>query len=214
MTLVPPSWQEWLADATLHVVNDRVGYIQEGFPPMHMPFDIILGECWVSERSIPAHVRPWRPFAETIPLSPSGTPDSEVLKGTEQFFANSHYLVFVRAMESDNLEVPHGMHLSMRTVENDTRHDWREMQRVKNELAGPDWEAVELYPAESRVVDAANQYHLWCVPFRIGMGFEGRFVRDADDPFSNGARQRAHVPGVDMTDDAATNEMLESWHGR
>lgn len=39
--------------------------------------------------------------------------------------------------------------------------DWRIGQRVKNEVAGPEWEAVELYPAESRLMDEANEYWLW-----------------------------------------------------
>jgi hypothetical protein len=36
-------------------------------------------------------------------------------------------------------------------------HDWRDLQRIKNQLVGPECEAVELYPAESRKVDTANQ---------------------------------------------------------
>jgi len=58
------------------------------------------------------------------------------------------------------------IYLSFRTVENDARHDWREFQRIKNELAGPDWWAVEIYPAETDLHDSANQWHLWCWPER------------------------------------------------
>lgn len=51
--------------------------------------------------------------------------------------------------------------------------DWRVVQRLKNELAGPEWEGVELYPAESRVVDTANEYHIYCFDGHIPLGFDG-----------------------------------------
>lgn len=48
--------------------------------------------------------------------------------------------------------------------------DWRHLQQIKNELVGPEYEAVELYPAQSRVVDVANQTHLWCFTAAEGGG--------------------------------------------
>ena len=66
-----------------------------------------------------------------------------------------------------------------------SRHDgapcncWRELQQIKNELVGPNCEAVELFPAESRKVDTSNQYHLWVHPdpeYRFPLGFAHRFV--------------------------------------
>jgi len=56
-----------------------------------------------------------------------------------------------------------GVHLSIKRIDRAPLHDWRELQQIKNELVGPEYEAVELYPAESRVVDTANQYHLWVI---------------------------------------------------
>lgn len=47
------------------------------------------------------------------------------------------------------------------------RHDggsqfgWTELQRMKNELVGEDAVAIEIFPAESEVVDQANCRHLW-----------------------------------------------------
>lgn len=55
-------------------------------------------------------------------------------------------------------------------------HDWRVMQGIKNALVGPEAEAVELFPAESRLVDESNQFHLWCFPEQLGFGFEEREV--------------------------------------
>jgi hypothetical protein len=58
----------------------------------------------------------------------------------------------------------------------DARHDWREFQLIKNEVVGPEWEAVELWPAESRLLDPSNYYLLWAAP-GIPLGkFVGRRV--------------------------------------
>lgn len=58
-------------------------------------------------------------------------------------------------------------HLSIKRRDKAPIHDWRDLQAIKNQLVGPEFEAVELYPAEARVVDSANQYHLWTV-IRLG----------------------------------------------
>jgi hypothetical protein len=72
-----------------------------------------------------------------------------------------------------------GVHLSIKRIDQEPVHDWRDLQRIKNELIGPDCEAVELYPAEERRVDIANQYHLWGTSdatFRFGFGFRERLT--------------------------------------
>lgn len=51
--------------------------------------------------------------------------------------------------------------LSIKRNDREPVHDWRDLQEIKNQLVGPNHEAVELYPAEARVTDTANQYHLW-----------------------------------------------------
>ena len=58
-------------------------------------------------------------------------------------------------------------HLSIKRHDREPMGDWRVMQRIKTAIAGPEAEGMELYPAESRVVDTANQYHLWVL---IGAG--------------------------------------------
>ena len=41
------------------------------------------------------------------------------------------------------------------------RHHWSELQRIKNELVGPEHQGVEFYPPESLLQDGENSYHLW-----------------------------------------------------
>lgn len=85
-------------------------------------------------------------------------------------------------------------HLSIRRDDRKPILDWRDKQRIKDQLAGEEAEAVELYPAKSRLVDGANQYHLWCL--RPGLKFpigwdEGFLVGTVEQAAQIGAHQRA-----------------------
>lgn len=65
--------------------------------------------------------------------------------------------------------------LSIRRVDRSAVRDWRHFQEIKNMIFGPRFEAVELYPSSERLVDAANQYHLWVLREsgkRFGIGFQ------------------------------------------
>ena len=53
------------------------------------------------------------------------------------------------------------VHLNIRRIDGAAIFDWRHRQFIKNELVGPECEAFEVYPAESRLVDTSNKYHLW-----------------------------------------------------
>lgn len=41
---------------------------------------------------------------------------------------------------------------------------WAIKQRIKNELAGPERLAFEIYPPVSELVDGADMYWLWIMP--------------------------------------------------
>lgn len=73
------------------------------------------------------------------------------------------------------------VHLSIKRHDRCPIHDWRDLQAIKNQLVGEECEGMELLPAESRLVDSANQYHLWCCTdsaFRFPFGFQERLVLD------------------------------------
>jgi len=85
------------------------------------------------------------------------------------------------------------IHLSIKRRDKRPIHNWRQLQRIKNELVGEEYEAVEIYPAESRLVDTSNQYHLWVFTdpkFRLPFGFDGRMVLDEKEAAKVGAKQR------------------------
>ena len=96
---------------------------------------------------------------------------------------------------------PKMWHLSIKRKDRQPLDDnrWRILQQVKNTLVGEENEAVEVYPAESRLVDTANQIHLFCFADpeeRWPFGFTERFV--TNDP-GNGAVQRP-IEGTALTD--------------
>jgi hypothetical protein len=76
---------------------------------------------------------------------------------------------------------PNLIHLSIKRIDRQPIHDWRELQEIKNSLLGNETEAVELYPAQSRVADLANQYHLWALGDlqKWPIGFKEGFICDA-----------------------------------
>ena len=84
-------------------------------------------------------------------------------------------------------------HFSIKRRDKEPVHDWRDLQEIKNLLAGPEFEAIEIYPRESRRVDTANQYHLWVFPegVFVPMGWSIRLVSDEVEAEAMGAKQRA-----------------------
>ena len=73
--------------------------------------------------------------------------------------------------------------LSVTHRDGGTGRDWRDYQQIKNDLIGKECEAVELYPADSRLVDSADSFHLWGIAdeeFRFPLGFGDRLVTDCE----------------------------------
>jgi hypothetical protein len=104
---------------------------------------------------------------------------------------NDKYMVSVRRFPDEPVfGSRHGMVvLGISSIDGTARPDWRDFQAIKNRFAGPEAEAFELYPAESRLLDPSNYYTLWCFPkTRIRVGQNIRRVFQAKDAI---APQRA-----------------------
>ena len=82
----------------------------------------------------------------------------------DKVWINDIYQVNVR--EHGGLDVGEPLivvHLSIKRRDKQPCKDWRHFQLIKNQLVGDECEGVEIYPAESRLVDTSNQYHIWCI---------------------------------------------------
>lgn len=141
-------------------------------------------------------IKGWEPFALTFPapnpkaeaLDPEQYAQdmAEYATGKQSMWINNRYLVIRKEMDNGFTW------LSIRHLDRKPIRDWRHFQRIKNELCGKDREGFELYPCEERLVDEANQYHLWVLPKgeRIPIGFEERIVGDVEEAAAIGAKQR------------------------
>ncbi|MGA7234111.1 MAG: hypothetical protein WBY44_00425 [Bryobacteraceae bacterium] len=112
------------------------------------------------------------------------TPD-ESPDAPDEIWMSDIYTVTLRRRPDKVFNTRQGMILlGINAVDGSARHDWRDFQAIKNQLAGEECEAFELYPAESRLMDPSNYYTLWCFPGlkRIKVGIdEPRRVYDADE---------------------------------
>ena len=115
--------------------------------------------------------RPMTPFEVQ---DVSGIPGRCDLGSNERWwpfaYVNSRYSVQVSTVATAIGAVTH---LWIRHHAGEMPRSWRDLQRIKNEIAGPDRAAVEVFPPESELVDSANMAHLWVypedfvVPFRL-----------------------------------------------
>jgi len=84
--------------------------------------------------------------------------------------------------------------LSIKRIDKQPIRDWVDFQRIKNMLVGAEHEAVELFPAESRLVNTSNQHHLFIFKekgLHFPFGFnQGRAIANQKDVEAIGAVQR------------------------
>lgn len=102
------------------------------------------------------------------------------------------------------------MHISFKRNDRSAVRDWRHFQAIKNEVAGPEREAIELFPPESQLMDGANEYHMWVLPegqqSPLGFADPGApALLDESETHDHaryrqtgqsGARQRGWEPGI------------------
>lgn len=99
----------------------------------------------------------WTPFEEATWLADHS-------RAGEKVFLNSRYQVAVypSAPAIGGAEGwPRYVHLCFKHIHNIAITDFRDFQRIKNELVSPAAFAFQIYPDEAHLVDGANQYHLW-----------------------------------------------------
>ena len=131
----------------------------------------------------------WTPFK--LALFPNGRP--EYMGEHAELHTNDTHTVFVTPHHIDSgLSDPMDGWVTLSIKRNDkgAECDWRIFMRIKNELVGPDREAIQLFPCMDRVVDTANQYFLHVAPkgFVLGVGFLDRLVRSQQQSAQANAR--------------------------
>ena len=94
-----------------------------------------------------------------------------------EVWGNDRYECIVRHNAENGVS-----HLSIKRYDRRVMRDWRHLQSIKNDVLGPEREACEIFPAEARLTDSANEFHLWALPpgHEFPFGYRERFVVDAD----------------------------------
>lgn len=118
--------------------------------------------------------------------------DAEIAR--ESIWVNDRYQVATHTFEHPNLGPCMQINIRRRDG-NVIFRDWRDFQEIKNQLAGPECEGLEIYPAESRKVDQSNKYHIWVMltpdeDHRIPFGWIDRDVAEQEPNVPHGMRQR------------------------
>ncbi|WP_349627722.1 hypothetical protein [Rhodopseudomonas sp. BR0C11] len=118
----------------------------------------------------------WGPW-ETVHF-PFGTIGFSWTAGFTTAHKNKVFAVLERRLDSGV------RHLAVTSL-SEIRPTWREMQRIKDELAGPDKTAVEVYPPATEVIDAANMFHLWVLPDALPFSLHDRAATTPRAPSEN-----------------------------
>lgn len=94
-------------------------------------------------------------------------PEGTVGRGWAREFTKAHknkvFSVLDRMTNGDT------RHLAVASL-SQVRPSWYEMQRIKDELAGKDATAIEVYPPHAEIVDGADMFHIWVLPYRLPFG--------------------------------------------
>jgi len=99
---------------------------------------------------------------KTIPLEPGQGGDGWAGQ-CHQARRNRVFAVLVR------LDATGIVHLAVSSLSG-VRPTWPEMQRIKDDIAGPDATAIEVYPPKAEVVDEADMFHIWVLRGKLPFG--------------------------------------------
>lgn len=105
--------------------------------------------------------------------TPDGAPGATGwAKDVRWVWRNRLYAVLCR-----HVDTPMGtiIHCAIRSA-SQLEPPWRDMQRIKAELFGPELTAIEVMPPASKTIDGADMYHMWILenPLPFGLADEAQ----------------------------------------
>lgn len=181
------SWEAWASALDHRLASSRIEVhrVDPASTPLS-PFH---------PATLPPETLDGRSFAARHGLSEEAAgPQIERLRA-QAIYLNDRYQVNVDIVRAPfGKEIGDVLWLSIKRRDRALVHDWRELQQIKNMIVGDEHEGFELYPAESRLVDTANQYHLWVFvdpAVRLPVGYRRREVMGSSEAATAGARQRS-----------------------
>jgi hypothetical protein len=67
------------------------------------------------------------------------------------------------------IDTDEGLLLGIRRHDQSTEVPWRHKQRIKNEVLGEVFQAIEVFPRQTELIDDANMYWLWVVHINVNL---------------------------------------------
>lgn len=107
----------------------------------------------------------WGPWEHTD--LPRGLPATGWCAQVRRASKNKLYAVLDRPVSTE-LGIVH--HLAIRTASN-LEPPWRDKQRIKDELFGAEYVAIEVMPPRAELIDEADMYHIWVLPLGFTLPF-------------------------------------------
>lgn len=148
-----------------------------------------------SDRSRWQHMQPAQriisPIAAEVAKTDLGV--RQALEESKEVWANNLYTAGV-------IRDPNGVVTCISVHRHDRAYirDWRHLQYIKNDIAGPEADAFERFPPESQLVDTANETWIWVLPEPIHAGMLGgvRTIGTPEEARRVGAVQRPREEGL------------------
>lgn len=104
-------------------------------------------------------------------------------------------------------------HLWIRRADDRNLFPWQDLQRIKDELLGPERVALEVFPRRSELVDQANMRHLWVLPVGSSLSFAITFSATAGSEKTTGATAARHCPDCNGTGRRGADEQCPACGG-
>lgn len=118
----------------------------------------------------PAGRLPWQPFE---PVDEGASPEAwarmRVRVGDLAYVVKNN--IFIVQVYRRQTARGVALQLAVRRNDEEEIRGWDDLQRVKNEIAGPERTAIEIFPPEAEVMDQANMRHLFVLPEGVAAPF-------------------------------------------
>jgi len=134
----------------------------------------------------------------------------EKMLDDDKVFVNDQYQVNVKFIDKQDMTMKGMLWLSIKRKDKNWMRDWRELQKIKNAIAGPEREGCEIFPAESRLVDTSNQFHIFVLPEgeKFPFGYADRLICEGHKGgWGKGSSQRDFKKGEQPEDALSVEQM-------
>jgi hypothetical protein len=101
-----------------------------------------------------------KPLVRTSATRPDGSVHDRSPEDGSWFYGNDRFTVHVRPID-DALGLEGPVRISVHDHQRTPDIPWRLLQRIKNEVVGPDRWAMQWFPDEAHLVDESNEHHLF-----------------------------------------------------